>query len=83
MTCRVDNKEYYFYLSKVDQDGKVAYTVNSYDNGKLIPVNVLADPISKKPMIADYDLFTVMYSYNDLSEKSTVRKSYSMGRMEK
>lgn len=47
VTCRVDNKEYYFYLSKVDQDGKVTYTVNSYDNGKLIPVNVLADPISK------------------------------------
>ncbi len=48
MTCRVDNKEYYFYLSKVDQDGKVAYTVNSYDNGKLIPVNVLADPNIEK-----------------------------------
>ncbi len=75
VTCRVDNKEYYFYLSKVNQDGKVTYTVNSYDNGKLIPVNVLADPISKKPMIADYDLFTVMYSYNDLSERSTVRKA--------
>ncbi|QHZ88128.1 hypothetical protein [Proteus mirabilis] len=26
-------------------------------------------------MIADYDLFTVMYSYNDLSERSTVRKA--------
>ncbi|MFF0908997.1 anthrax toxin-like adenylyl cyclase domain-containing protein, partial [Proteus mirabilis] len=77
VTCSVDNKEYHFYLSKVVQEGKVTYTVNYYDNGKLIPINVLADTISKKPMIADYDLFTVMYSYSDLSEKSIIRKAIS------
>lgn len=77
VTCRVDNRDYDFYLSKSNQSGETVYTVNYYDNGKLVPVHVLGDPISKKPMIADYDLFTVMYSYNDLSEKTMVKKPLS------
>lgn len=77
VTCSVDNRDYDFYLSKSNQDGEIFYTVNYYDNEKLVPVHVLGDPISKKPMIADYDLFTVMYSYNDLSETTIVKKPVS------
>ncbi len=77
VTYSVDNRDYNFYLSKSNQSGETVYTVNYYDNGKLVPVHVLGDPISKKPMIADYDLFTVMYSYNDLSEKTMVKKPLS------
>ncbi|HGN0025588.1 TPA: anthrax toxin-like adenylyl cyclase domain-containing protein [Proteus mirabilis] len=77
VTCSVENRDYDFYLSKSNQSGETVYTVNYYDNGKLVPVHVLGDPISKKPMIADYDLFTVMYSYNDLSEKTMVKKPLS------
>ncbi|WP_245684041.1 CyaA/EF/ExoY family adenylyl cyclase toxin, partial [Proteus myxofaciens] len=71
VSSKIDNREYDFFLSKSNDN---EYTVNYYDNSKLVPISVLGDQISKKPIIADYDLFTVMYSYNDLGEKTVIKK---------
>lgn len=75
VSSKIDNREYNFFLSKSkSKSNDNEYIVNYYDNGKLVPISVLGDPISKKPIIADYDLFTVMYSYNDLGKKTVIKK---------
>ncbi|WP_232799119.1 anthrax toxin-like adenylyl cyclase domain-containing protein [Proteus vulgaris] len=74
VSALLDDIQYEFSLSQFVEGDRKYYTVNQYQENSLIPVEVLADPISRKPIIADYDLFTVMYPYSELGSETKVRQ---------
>ncbi len=59
-----------FYFKKND-DGMISVYIKN--NGEYLPLEVLADPFSQKPMIADYDLLTVMVHYSNLDHRDNLR----------
>lgn len=74
VNSQVDNVVYPFFLKKTLINGNEHYQVYLYQDAKLVPLKVIADPISYKPMIADYDLFTIMYSYKDHGSETTIKQ---------
>ncbi|WP_337236594.1 anthrax toxin-like adenylyl cyclase domain-containing protein [Proteus faecis] len=67
-----NNKIYEFFLELTIIDNKQYYLVQYNNQFGIEPVLVMADPISNKPMIADYDLFTVIYPYSHLGTNTRV-----------
>lgn len=62
-----------FVLELIVDNGKQYYLVQREINERIEPVFVISDPISNKPMIADYDLFTVIYPYYDLGLNTRIK----------
>ncbi|CAM3089801.1 MARTX multifunctional-autoprocessing repeats-in-toxin holotoxin RtxA [Vibrio ordalii] len=63
-----------FFLNKVTVESKDLWQVHYMKDGELAPFKVIGDPVSKQPMTADYDLFTVMYSYAELGPQDKVKQ---------
>ncbi len=72
-----NNKTHEFFLEPQIIEGKQYYLVQHYNRFGAEPVLVIADPISNKPMIADYDLFTVIYPYSHLGTNTRVNMPVS------
>lgn len=66
-----------FFLEPKIIENKQYYLVQYYNHSGTEPVLVMSDPISNKPMIADYDLFTVIYPYSHLGTNTRVNKPVS------
>lgn len=72
-----NNKTHEFFLEPKIIDKKQYYLVQHHNRFGTEPVLVIADPISNKPMIADYDLFTVIYPYSHLGKNTRVNMPVS------
>ncbi|WP_311746538.1 anthrax toxin-like adenylyl cyclase domain-containing protein [Proteus penneri] len=72
-----NNKTHEFFLEPKIIENKQYYLVQYYNHSGTEPVLVMSDPISNKPMIADYDLFTVIYPYSHLGTNTRVNKPVS------
>ncbi len=72
-----NNKTHEFFLEPKIIEKKQYYLVQHHNRFGTEPVLVIADPISNKPMIADYDLFTVIYPYSHLGKNTRVNMPVS------
>ncbi|MEQ5091680.1 MARTX multifunctional-autoprocessing repeats-in-toxin holotoxin RtxA [Providencia rettgeri] len=67
-------QDHSFYLKQVIVDNKSLWQVHYMKDGNLTPFQVIGDPLSKKPITADYDLLTVMHHYQDLGPMDKVKQ---------